>query len=108
MKIHEILEDVKSDTETLINEAAKRTIEKKGKKYYVMMNGEKCPGSKQDGYLSLENAIKDKMSMDSKSFNRLPFQRKKEKVEKFMQKWKEENNIKDKGPKKRYGFEVLK
>lgn len=108
MKFSEILEDIKSDTETVINEAHKRNVEKKGKKYYVMIDGEKCPGSKQEGYLSLENAVKDKMSMDSKSFDRLPFQRKREKIQKFIENWKEDNNVKEKKPVKKYGFEVLK
>lgn len=107
MKFKEILEDVKLDSEEYLNES----VVKKGKKYYVVKNQNKkdfVPGTKEAGYASLENAIKAMMDQTNSGFRQLPFDKKKERVDKYVKKWKTENGITDKKPKKLHGFEQVK
>lgn len=105
MKIKQLLSELKIETEDYLQE----NVIKKGKKYYVVKksdNKQILPGTKEDGYLSVDNAVKSMLSASSKNFDILPFTKKQEKINKFIEKWRKENNISEPKTKKRYGFEI--
>lgn len=106
MELKHLLEEIKVDTQNYLNE----DIVKKGKKYFIKkhFNGEHLPGAREEGYSSLENAAMEMMALTKKGFRFLPFEKKKEKVDKFIADWKKENGVKDKPGRKRYGFETYK
>ena len=106
MELKHLLEEIKVDTQNYLNE----DVIKKGRKYYIVkhFNGEHLPGAREEGYNSLENAAMEMMALTKKGFRMLPFPKKKEKVDKFVEKWKEDNKVKDKKPKRQYGFETYK
>ena len=92
MKFKEILEDVKLDSqEEYLNEA----VIKKGKKYYAVKNHnkEECiPGTKEAGYASLENAVKAMMDQTNADFKKLEFDKKKQRVDNYVKRWRKDNN----------------
>jgi len=106
MKLQDVLNEIKMDSQEYLQES----VVKKGKKYYAMKNGSKeqiLSGTKEDGYLSLENAVKAMLSSTTPDFSRLPFQKKQERIDRYIKQWKTKNNVKDPKPKKKYGFEVM-
>lgn len=105
MKFDELLAEVIVETETYLEES----VVKKGKKFYCMKNGkdEILPGTKEEGYYSLENASKAMLNMTSKNFSNLPFTSKKKRLDRYMKTWKSRNGVKDSKKKKKYGFEIL-
>lgn len=106
MKFKNILESVKVDSQDYLYE----TVIKKGKRYYVVKNHNKkdfVPGSKEAGYASLENAVKAMMDQTNNDFKSLSFDEKKAKVDKYVKKWKKDNNISEPKSKKKYGFEQI-
>ena len=107
MKLNQLLVELKIDTETYLQE----DILKKGKKYYVVQKDDKkkiIAGTKEEGYLSLENAVKNMMSSTNKTFDILPFTKKQEKINTFIEKWKKDNKVKNPKAIRFYGFEVDK
>lgn len=106
MKIAEILQEMKLDSEDYLNEA----VIKKGKKYFVVkkVDTKECiPGTKENGYVSLENAVKAMMDQTSSDFKALSFDAKKKRVDNFVKKWMKDNNIKETKPRKKHGFEQI-
>lgn len=106
MKFKKILESIKLDSEEYLNES----ILKKGKRYFVVKNSNKkefIAGTKEEGYASLENAVKSMLDQTNSNFKKLNFDEKKERVDKYIKKWKKENNVIDKKPKRKNGFEQI-
>lgn len=106
MKFKEVLEETKLDSEEYLNE----DVIKKGKKYFVVKKNKKdecMDGTKESGYASLENAVKAMMDQSNSNFRTLPFEKKKERVDKYVKKWKNDNNIKETKPKRKHGFEQI-
>lgn len=106
MKFIEILEDMKLDAEEYLNES----VIKKGKKYLVVKNNDnkECiAGTREAGYASLENAVKAMLDQTNSSFKALSFEKKKERVDNYVKKWKKDNNFEDPKPRKRHGFEQI-
>jgi hypothetical protein len=106
MKFIEILEDTKLDSEEYLNEA----VIKKGKKYLVVKNNNKdecVPGTKEAGYASLENAVKAMLDQTNSSFKALSFDKKKQRVDNYVKKWKKDNDVKDPKPRRKHGFEQI-
>lgn len=106
MKLFEVLNEVKIDSEEYLNEA----VIKKGKKYFVVKNNKKdecIDGTKEAGYASLENAVKAMLDQTNSSFKALEFDKKKKRVDNYVKKWKKDNDIKDPKPRKKHGFEQI-
>lgn len=91
MKIGQILNEIKIDTEDYLLE----DISKKGGRFYITKKRDDktiLPGSKEEGYASLENAVKDMYYLKSKSdFKDLSFEQKEKRVEKYIKNWKKKN-----------------
>ncbi len=106
MRIAEILQEMKLDSEDYLNEA----VIKKGKKCFVVkkVDTKECiPGTKESGYASLENAVKAMMDQTNSEFKALGFDKKKKRVDNFVKKWMKDNNVKETRPVKKHGFEQI-
>ncbi len=106
MKIEDLLNDIKLDTQTYLQE----DIVKKGRKYFIVkyFDGTSLPGAREEGYASIENAVMEMLSLTKKGFRMLSFTKKQEKIRKFIDDWKKEHNVKEKKSKRKYGFETYK
>lgn len=106
MKLFEVLNEIKIDSEEYLNES----VIKKGKKYFVVKNNDKkdcVAGTKEAGYASLENAVKAMLDQTNSSFKALSFEKKKVRVDNFVKKWKKDNDVSDPKPRKKHGFEQI-
>jgi len=101
MKVKFLLEEIKEDSKP-----QNFNIEKKGNKFFIKnKDGECVKGSREMGYSSLEAASFDLLDFKNSSFKKLEFPDKKKKVDDFVKKYKTENDVKDKKPIKKFGFE---
>lgn len=104
MNIQDLFEEVRNEDNILLEEI---DIKRKGKKFLVTKDGKHLEGTREQGYLSLENAIKDMFnSKRGNTFGKLSFEKKKKKIDDFASKWKEKNKVSDK-KKKLFGFEEI-
>ena len=100
----QLLEEIKLDTQQYLEE----DIVKKRGKYFVVKSFDGTPllGAREEGYASIENAVKEMLALTKKGFRMLPFTKKHELALKYVEKWKKDNSFKEKRKKKKYGFEV--
>ena len=90
MKVEQLFEDIMMGTQNYLLEEYK--VEKKGNKYLIVGRN----GAEPKNYFSLENATNDLMLIAyGNRFKRMPFEKKQEKIKKFMEEWKKKNNVKD-------------
>ncbi len=103
-KVIDILESIKTDA---VNEYLFESVEKRGKKFYAIKNNKNkdiIPGTKENGYKSLENAVRAMMDETNAEFKRMPFNQKQERINKYIKRWKKQNDYSEPRPKKKHGF----
>lgn len=107
MELKQLLEDIKLDTQDHLNEDV---VKKRGKYFIVKhFNGDPLPGAREEGYRSLEAAAMEMLALTKgMAFRRLPFEKKKDKVDKYIEKWNKDNGVKEKKGRRQSGFETYK
>lgn len=92
MKLQELFNDIKLDTQTYLQE----DIVKRDRKYFVVkhIDGSHLLGAREEGFRSIENAVSEMMSLVNEAFGRLSFSTKQEKIRKFVKEWKEKHSTK--------------
>lgn len=104
MKIYDILNESRVESQDFLNES----IVYKKKKYFIVKNNdnkETLPGTKEEGYASIENAVRSMFTNTNDDFKKLSFEAKSDKVNKYVRKWfKDNNKEQDSKPEQVNGF----
>ena len=104
MNYYQIFEELKEDTEDYLIEGYE--IKKVKNKFKVVdKKGTPVKGTRKEGYLSLENAVRNMFSytLPSSKFDDLNFVKKKAKIDGYITKFEIKNKIKTK-MKTKFGF----